>query len=304
MKNENIYDVIIIGGSYAGLSAAMSLGRASMRTLIIDAGKPCNRQTPYSHNFITHDGTPPAEISQLARNQVLKYDTISFQEDMAVSGRKIETGFEITTEKGRVYNSSKLVIASGMKDLMPEIKGFKDCWGISVIHCPYCHGYEYKGSKTGLFMNGEKAIEHALFINHWAGELTLFTNGTPDLPEEGIQKLKENNIAIVDTEITELVHHDGKLQHLQLADGQTVELEALYAALPMEQQSTIPEMLSCNFSEGGHIEVNDFKQTSVTGVFAAGDNSSPMRSVANAVAAGNVAGAFISKEIIAERYSK
>ncbi|UII27452.1 NAD(P)/FAD-dependent oxidoreductase [Fulvivirga maritima] len=304
MEKETTYDVIVIGGSYAGLSAAMSLGRASMRTLIIDAGQPCNRQTPYSHNFITHDGTPPAEISQLARKQVLKYDSVTFQEDIAVSGRQIEAGFEITTEKGGIYRASKLVIATGMKDIMPEIKGFKDCWGISVIHCPYCHGYEYKGSKTGLFMNGEKAIEHALFINHWAGELTLFTNGTTDLPEAGIQKLKENNIAIVDTKITELLHHDGKLQHLQLADGQTVELEALYAALPMEQQSTIPEMLNCNFSESGHIAVNDFKQTSVAGVFAAGDNSSPMRSVANAVAAGNFAGAFISKEIIAERYSK
>src|SRR5690606_408454 len=139
--NKN-FDVIIIGGSYAGLSSAMTLGRALRNVLMIDSGKPCNRQTPHSHNFITQDGEEPGTIAEKAKAQVLKYDTVKFLNDLAVSGKKTENGFVIATETGKEFATKKLVFATGVKDIMPGIKGFSECWGISVIHCPYCHGYE------------------------------------------------------------------------------------------------------------------------------------------------------------------
>src|SRR5690606_26609566 len=142
MANNKHFDVIIIGGSYAGLSAAMALGRALRNVLIIDGGSPCNRQTPHSHNFITQDGEKPHIIAEKARTQVLQYPTIKFITGIAHSGFKTEFGFTITTKANETFEAKKLIFATGLKDNMPDIKGFSECWGISVIHCPYCHGYE------------------------------------------------------------------------------------------------------------------------------------------------------------------
>lgn len=148
--DKNEFEVIIIGGSYSGLSAAMALGRSLRKTLIIDSGKPCNRQTPHSHNFLTQDGSTPQEISTIAKQQVLNYDTIRFYEGLAISGKKIAEGYEVTTSNQDVFRAKKLVFALGIKDLMPNIKGFSECWGISVVHCPYCHGYEIRNKKQQL----------------------------------------------------------------------------------------------------------------------------------------------------------
>src|SRR6478736_6055187 len=157
--NKKNFDVIIIGGSYSGLSASMSLGRSLRQVLIIDSGLPCNRQTPHSHNFITQDGEKPAVISAKAKLQVDLYKTVHFYNGLAVKAIKKENGFEVSTESGEVFNSRKILFASGVKDLFPEIKGFADCWGISVLHCPYCHGYEVKNEKTAIIANGEMAYE-------------------------------------------------------------------------------------------------------------------------------------------------
>lgn len=142
------YEVIIIGGSYAGLSAAMSLGRALRNVLIIDSSDACNKQTPHSHNFITQDGNKPAEISEKAKKQVLNYSTIEFLNDFVVSIEKKENF--IIKSSNEIFEAEYLILATGVKDIMPNIPGFSECWGISVIHCPYCHGYEVKEQKTGF----------------------------------------------------------------------------------------------------------------------------------------------------------
>ncbi|MEL6971969.1 MAG: NAD(P)/FAD-dependent oxidoreductase, partial [Bacteroidota bacterium] len=159
MKSNNGFDVIIVGGSYSGLSAAMALGRSLRNILIIDSGLPCNRQTPHSHNFITQDGEQPAAIAEKAKAQVLNYDTIRFLHGKAISGKKTENGFTITTQKEETFTAKKLVFATGVKDIMPDIGGFSACWGISVIHCPYCHGYEVKNEKTGILANGDNELQ-------------------------------------------------------------------------------------------------------------------------------------------------
>jgi len=165
MTDNKNFDVIIIGGSYAGLSSAMALGRSLRNVLIIDNGQPCNIQTPHSHNFLTQDGKTPKEISELAKQEVEKYETVKFYKGLAISGIKSGDGFEITTDKKDKFTAKKLIFATGLKDLMPDIKGFAACRGISIIHCHYCHGFEYRNQNTGIITNGTKAFHLASLVN-------------------------------------------------------------------------------------------------------------------------------------------
>ncbi|RAV29114.1 NAD(P)/FAD-dependent oxidoreductase [Sinomicrobium soli] len=298
MKGIKDYDAIIVGGSYAGLSTAMILGRACMEVLVIDSANPCNRQTPYSHNLITQDGVPPQVISNKAREQVLKYPTVSLHYDWACEVHKEENGFSVTTEQGNVYRGNKLVFATGIRDIMPRIPGFSACWGISVIHCPFCHGYEYKGMDTGLMISNDHGAEHAVFINHWAGKLTVFPAEGYSVTAAHRELLSRHDIRVEDRAVERLLHEEGRLQAVLFSDGGRLDISALYAALPFEQHSALPETLGCELSENGYIEVDGFGQTSVDGVFAVGDNCSPMRSVSGAIAAGTRAGAMISRQLI------
>ncbi|ELR73040.1 Thioredoxin reductase [Fulvivirga imtechensis AK7] len=296
------YDVVIIGGSFAGLSAAMTLGRSLRDVLIIDSGKPCNRQTPASHNVITMDGEKPAALLNRAREQVLFYNTVGIMNDEVRFVKKKTTEFEVQVGDGKVITSRKIILANGIKDIMPEVSGFEDCWGISVLHCPYCHGYEVKGKKTGVLANGEMAFEFAKMIHHWTPELTLFTNGISTLTNEQELTLKSHNIAIVQSRLVEIIHKKGHLSKLVFDDGTGIPLEALYTRLAFEQHLQIPQLLSCRLNEGGYIEVDQLQKTSVPGVFAAGDNTNPFRSVSGAIAAGSMAGAALNKELIEEDF--
>ena len=292
------FDVIIIGGSYAGLSAAIALGRSLRSVLIIDAGMPCNRQTPHSHNFITHDGATPGEITQKAKADVLKYDTVSFLEDTAISGEKGKDVFTIFTQSGKEFHAKKLIFAAGIKDTMPDIKGFAACWGISVIHCPYCHGYEFKHQTTGIFANGARGFHLASLVHNLTDKLTVLTNGKADFSEEQLDKFKKHHIQIIETTIAEVEHENGKITHVILSDGSKKSFDALYAAVPFTQHSLIPASLGCELTELGLIKVGTMQETNIEGVFACGDNSSMMRSVANAVYTGNLTGAVVNAKLV------
>jgi thioredoxin reductase len=302
MTDKKHFDLIIIGGSYSGLAAGMALGRALKHVLIIDSGKPCNRQTPYSHNFLTQDGKTPAEIATLARQQVKKYDTVAFLDDVASSGAKTEKGFDIQTASGKTVSAKKLIFATGIKDIMPEIEGYAECWGISVLHCPYCHGYEVRNERTGILGNGEYGFEFSTLISNWTKDLTLFTNGPSTLTSEQTKKIKSHNIRIVETEIEKLKHSNGELEQIIFSDGTTTAVKALYARNPFEQHSTIPETLGCELTDEGYIKIDTFQKTTMPDIFACGDNTTRTRSVANAVAMGTAAGMMVNKEIVLDEF--
>ena len=252
MVDSKSFDVIIIGGSYAGLSAAMSLGRSLRNVLIIDGGKPCNRQTPHSHNFITQDGVEPSRINELAKDQVLNYDTVEFIEDFALRAKKTESGFNITTLSGKVFNAHKLIFSSGIKDIMPDIPGFSDCWGISIIHCPYCHGFENKGKKTAIYASIPRVLHLAPLIKNLTGNLTLIIKNMTDLKEDEIQILKNNQVKFIAADITSIEHDLGNLKSIGFSNGEKHSFEALYASLPFEQHSQIPQELGCTFTDDGY----------------------------------------------------
>lgn len=301
MSNK-IFDVIIIGGSYSGLAAGMALGRALKHVLIIDDGKPCNRQTPYSHNFITHDGATPAIIAAIAKKQVQLYDTVIFFTGWATGGRKTSHGFDIELATGEIFTAKKLIFATGIRDLMPGIDGFDACWGISVLHCPYCHGYEVRHEKTGILANGEHGFDYCRLISNWTKDLTLFTNGASTLTAKQTRQLEKHSVKIIETEIQQLEHINGRLQNIIFSNGTKFSVNAIYAPIPFEQHCTIPVLLGCALTDEGYIQVDHLLATGVEGVFACGDNATRVRTVANAVAMGTTAGITVSKQMILDEF--
>jgi len=302
MKQENQYDIIIVGGSYSGLAAAMALGRALRKVLVIDSGNPCNKQTPHSHNFLTNDGKTPKKIATLGRQQVQAYDTVSILNAFVIAGSKTETGFAIQVETGETFTAKKLVFATGIKDTMPAIPGFAECWGISMLHCPYCHGYEVRHQKTGILANADDAFELAILISNWTNELTVYSNGKSTLTEEQTNKLRKNHISIVETEIARLDHNKGYIENIFFKDGSAAMVKAIYARLPFVQHSNVPQLLGCELTPDGYIKTDMAQRTTVPGIYACGDNTTKMRTVANAVAMGTTAGMMLNKEMTEQEF--
>lgn len=302
MTNNKKFEVIIIGGSYAGLSSAMALGRSLRDVLIIDSGLPCNRQTPHSHNFLTQDGKTPSEISSLAKQQVEQYETVKFHQGTAITAIKTADDFEIITEAGEKFTAKKLIFATGIKDIMPNIKGFAACWGISIVHCPYCHGYEHRNQNTAIFANGARAYHIASLVNNLTKKITILTNGKADFTPEQIQKLNNHSIQIIENEIAEFAHTDGNLQNIIFANSRKMSFDVAYAAIPFVQHSNILATLGCELTEQGYIKVDAFQKTTIPGVYACGDNTNMLRSVANAVYSGNLVGAIVNGELTHEQF--
>jgi thioredoxin reductase len=300
MTDRIEFDVIIIGGSYAGLSAAMALGRSLRNVLIIDGGNPCNKQTPYSHNFITQDGKPPAVISDIAKDQVLRYPNVQFLTGTAKNAIKNNRGIKVVLDSGKTFQGRKLIMATGIIDILPEIEGFAECWGITAIHCPYCHGYEVRQAKTGILANGDSAYETAKLISNWTNDLTIFTNGQSKLTIVQVAELEQKGVLIIEKEISSIIHHKGHIDHLVFNDHSIQKIEALYARLSFKQHSNIVQELGCDMNEQGYVEVDQFQKTSIPGIYACGDNTTFLRSVAQAVYAGNVAGGSANMEMIKE----
>jgi thioredoxin reductase len=304
MSNSNELEVIIIGGSYSGLSAAMALGRSLRNVLIIDSGHPCNIQTPHSHNFLTQDGEKPHKIADQAKAQVLTYPTVTFHEGLAVQGSKTGNGFSISTQTGETFYAKQLIFATGLKDHLPDIPGFAECWGISVVHCPYCHGYEFKNEKTGLLLNGDYAFSNAQLLLNWTKDLTIFTDGKSTLSPEQTEKIQKHGIEIVEKKISHLDQERGQVKQIVFRDESTFAVKAIYSRSEFEQHCKIPEQLGCELTEDGFLDVNSVQKTSVDNIFACGDNANPIRSIAFAVSAGNIAGAVINHNLTEEEFNK
>lgn len=302
MDPHKIFDVIIIGGSYSGLSAAMALGRSLREVLIIDSGDPCNKQTPHSHNFITQDGSTPSEIALIAKEQVMKYETITFISGIAVSGGKDKDRFKVNLLSGEYFYARKLLFATGMKDIFPDIPGFAECWGISVLHCPYCHGYEVRNEPIGVIGNGDMGFDFAKLISNWTHNLTLYTNGRAELSKDQAAKLETHKIAISEKVIRSLKQREGYIQYVEFSDGSRDMPKTIFGRGGLKQHCAIPKMLGCEFTEHGFIKTDDFQRTSIPGIYAAGDNSNGFRAISIAVAAGTMAGAVINKDLLDENF--
>lgn len=294
-----MFDVLIIGGSYAGLSAALALGRARRSVLVLDGRRPRNRFTPHAHNLLLHDGDTPADLAARARQQVAAYPTVQLLEAQATAAAKLPDGsFEVTTDAHGTFAASRLLLATGLRDELPPVPGFAECWGKSVIHCPFCHGYEVADLPTGIWNNGPEVEHHVKMLLNWSRQLTVFTNDPATFGPEVHELLEANRIGLVQTPVAELLHTDGQLTALRLADGRTWPLPVLYARLPWQQASELPAQLGCEITEQVLLRIDASYHTTVPGVYAAGDCSVAPPQLALAIAAGNLAGATLSRELI------
>lgn len=302
MTGKTNFDVIVIGGSYSGLSATMALARSLRSVLVIDSGNPCNKQTPQAHNLLSGDGDKPGEIAEKAKAKVLKYKTVEFYNGLATSGKKLENSFLIETEKGDIFTAKKMLFATGVVDIMPSIKGFAECWGISVLHCPYCHGYEVKHQNIGLLANGDAGFDLAKLISNWSGNITLFTNGQSTLTTDQEALITKHSIKIVEKEIGSFEHSQGEIKSIVFQDNSSTAISAVFARIGFRQHCDMPLQMGCELTKDGHIQVNEFCQTSVGGIFAAGDSTTFFRALSVAIAAGTMAGVMINKEFIEEDF--
>jgi thioredoxin reductase len=203
---------------------------------------------------------------------------------------------------GETFSAKKLVFASGIRDIMPDIEGYSECWGISVLHCPYCHGYEVRDTKTAILGNGEYGFEFSSLISNWTKDLTLVTNGRSTLTAEQERLIKKHDIEIIEKEIEKFEHVGGHLKSVYFKDGTRLPVSVIYARSSFEQHCPVPAKLGCEVTEDGYLKADAFQKTTVDGVFACGDNVTRMRTVANAVAMGTTAGMIASREIVFEEF--
>ncbi|MBC6608945.1 NAD(P)/FAD-dependent oxidoreductase [Hymenobacter sp. BT188] len=294
------YDVLIIGGSAAGLSAALMLRRSLRKVLVIDGGQPCNRYTPHSHGFMTRDGETPAQLLALAKAQAVAYSTVTFLASFVTNIAQNGSGFVVQTDERGAFFARRVLLATGVEDLMPPIEGFAECWGKSVLHCPYCHGYEVHSQPLGLLGNGDAGYELVRLTQNWSKDLTLFTNGLSTLSAEQQRQVQQLGIPLIESPISRIEHENGLMRAVYFQDGSRVPLTAMFARVPFRHHTNLAEQIGCEITATGLISVTEFGQTTVPGVFAAGDNSSPMRQITMASASGVKAGSWINRELIDE----
>lgn len=285
-------DVIIIGGSFAGLSAAMQLARGQRHVTVIDAGEPRNRFSDESHGFFGLDGVSPFAIQQEAYRQLLNYPTATIVQGKATTVEKQAQGFNVTLEDGTLLSSKKLILATGLRDEIPDIPGLRVRWGATVIHCPYCHGYEVRNQPLGVIATSPLSIHQAGMIPDW-GPTTYFTQGEFEPDEEQRAFLLKRGVTIESTPVLEVLGRAPEMTSVYLADGRTVRIAALFVGPKTHMSSPFAEQLGCEFEEGPMglvIKTDAMKHTSVDGVFAAGDVSNPMQNATLASASGVMAG--------------
>jgi thioredoxin reductase len=270
----------------------LQLARARRKVLLIDAGSPRNRFAQHAHGILGHDGKPPAQIVSEAVTQLTRYPTVEMIKATASSARKIDGLFSVSFSDGRTEFASKLILATGVKDELPPVAGMQERWGVSVLHCPYCHGYEVSDLQLGVLANHPLSAHQALLIPDW-GPTTYFTQGAFEPDETQIASLAARGVRVERVPVVELLGEAPKLEALRLSDGRTVRIDAIFTAPKLHMASPLAEQLGCAFDEGPlgpFIKVDEWKQTTVEGVYAAGDAASPMSNASFASAAGVAAG--------------
>ena len=287
------YDVIVIGGSFAGLSAALQLARARRRVLVLDSGKPRNRFAQFSHGFFGHDGQPPATMLANARSQLLSYGTVSFAEDPATHAAKTDEEYAITAANGTVHNARRLILATGVSDDLSVLPGLQERWGISILHCFYCHGYEVAERRLGVLATSERALQTAMLLPDWSQHVTLFTNGVLTLSSEQRAELRTRGVAVEPVPVVALLGDAPALSGLRLDDGRITPVDAVFIGPRTRMASPLAEELGCEFEEGPsgpYIRTGADKQTTLRGVYAAGDAARAGHNASWAVADGVTAG--------------
>lgn len=295
--------MIIVGAGYAGLSAALPLAGARRTVLLLDDGRPRNRFAHSSHGVIGHDGADPAAIRTAALEQLSVYPTVERSQGTAIEARRTDAGFALRLEDGREVVGRRLILASGVADRLPELDGAEERWGVTVLHCPYCHGWEVRDRPLGVLATSAGSANFAALVPDW-GPTTYFTQGKFDPDPEQASLLERRGVAVERTAIEALLGSAPALTGVRLADGRELSLDALFAPSRWSFASPLAEQLGCAIEEapgGPYVVVDEYRETSVPGVYAAGDMARAMHHALFAAADGAAAGTSAHRSLAWER---
>jgi thioredoxin reductase len=295
-------DVIVIGGGPAGWSAALLLGRARRGVLLIDDGQPRNRASPAVHAFLTREGTPPLELLSQASSEALKYPSVQARRGRVAGVSRDPGGFHVTVDDGTRYQSRKILLATGVVDELPPIAGIERCYGRSVHHCPYCDGWEHRDQPLAVYGRGDKGIGLALMLTLWSADVALCTDGRDEAARAAHSRLQRQSVALREQAIERVEADDrGNLQALVFADGTWLARRALFFNTGCRAGSLLHAALGCEIGERGSIRTDPLtEESSVPGIYAAGDASRDVLLVIVAAAEGAKAAVAINKALLKE----
>ncbi|MGO4697528.1 NAD(P)/FAD-dependent oxidoreductase [Paenibacillus sp. 2TAB26] len=267
------YDCAIIGGGPAGLNAALMLGRARRSVALIDNNRPRNAVTHTSHGFITRDRVTPAEFRRIAYEEVLSYPTVDHRQAEVISVSKIEAGFELIDSSGFRIHTRKLILATGVKEIFPEIEGFYPLYGKSLFNCPYCDGWELRDQPLVVVSEYPTVFHTVKLLLNWSKDLVVCTNGNENLSNEQKKQLQRKGIVIMEQPIAAFVGQNGKLEHIRFSDGTTIERAGGFVTPKFISSTRFGEQLGCDKTELGGIQTDGKGKTSIPGLYIAGDAS-------------------------------
>jgi thioredoxin reductase len=294
--DRETYDVVVVGGGAAGLSAALVLGRARRRVAVVDGGKPRNAPAAHMQGFLSRDGMPPADLLVVGRDEAAAYGVEFIPGHVGT----IEPGFSVTLTDGETLNTRRVLIATGAVDELPPIRGLRERWGKDFLHCPYCHGWEVRDQPLGVLATNNASVEHAQLIRQWSDDLIFFTH-TYELTDAEREQFEARGVRIVEGEVRGLVVEHDRLKGVVMGDGRTVERAALFIRPEIRPRlDGLLQRVRCEVDDLGFVRVDSAGRTSVSGVWAAGNAANPRAQVITAAGEGSAAAISINADLVEE----
>jgi thioredoxin reductase len=293
---DQTYDVVVVGGGPAGLSAALVLGRARRSVAVVDSGAPRNAPADHMHAFLSRDGMPPGDLLRIAREELLEYGVVVLDDRVV----ELAPGFTVRLDRGAGITARRLLIATGAADELPDVPGARERWGRDFLHCPYCHGWEVRDRAIGVLATHPASIEHAHLLRQWSADVVFFTHTqTVDSSERLV--LDARGIEVVDGRVTRFSIVDDRLAAVELEDGRVVARDAVFMRPTLRNRADgLAASLGCELDEGGFVLVDASGRTSVEGVWAAGNASNPRAQVITAAGEGSAAAIALNTDLVEE----
>lgn len=303
---EHDWECVVVGGGAAGLSAALVLGRARRRTLLVDAGEPSNHVASVIGGLLGHDQRPPHELYATGRRELAAYPSVVFRNGYVVRGAPLDGGSVLDLDDDEQVTAKRVLLATGMQYCPPALPGLEALWGRTVFQCPFCHGWELRDKRLATLAAGTQAVNTALMLRGWSDDVVLLTDGISGLSAEDRRRLDNAKVEIEERRVAELLGTDGQLTAVAFADGTRLERDGLLVEAPLRQRSALAGQLGAQCAEGAlapdAVDVDPLHRTTVHSVFAAGDTCTEEPSVAAAIAAGSEAAKIIVQSLLADEF--
>jgi thioredoxin reductase len=299
-------ECVIVGGGAAGLSAALVLGRARRRTVVVDAGEQSNRSASVIGGLLGYDQRPPAELYATGRDELAPYPSVEYRAGRVRSGTPVDGGFELEVDDGARLRTRRVLLATGMQYCPPDVPNLDGLWGESVFQCPFCHGWEMRDKRLAALTSRTEGVHDALMLRGWSDDVMLLTNGPSNLDADKRRLLQAANVTVEERRVVELIGRDGRLSELAFDDGTRLERDGLLVDAPLRQRSPLAEELGVRLVQGSaavdKVDADALHRTSVPTVFAAGDVSTQHPHVAGAVDSGSRAAMIIVQSLLSDEF--